>query len=85
MHDRKPMNLSAQERKQKLKEFEQQVVRDLPQVRWREPLMVRTFHSNHSYFGCRLCIGAFGLLGGEVPALPATRAEYDQHMQEWHP
>lgn len=62
---------------------ESDLERSFPWIDWTEPVLVSTFQGAHG-FGCRYCIGMFGLKGREVKDLPKTEEEFNQHLSSKH-
>lgn len=53
-------------------------------IRWRDPLTVVPMGEGSPRLGCRFCIAQKGLTSEAIPTLPATRAEFDEHMRKFH-
>jgi hypothetical protein len=55
-----------------------------PEIEWDEPAMISLVGEEEQHFGCRLCVGRFGLKGQDVGQLPTTREEWQKHQDEFH-
>lgn len=50
-----------------------------------EPIkIILTTAPNEERWGCRICIARHGLSGANIPGLPSTREEFEQHRKEKH-
>lgn len=63
----------------------EQLERRLPQIKWREPLMVASIETpDEKHYACRVCIANSTLHGWMIPSLPTDPEDMRKHIESEH-
>lgn len=60
------------------------LARRYPDIPWREPIPVQVPGLGAAALGCRICIALRGMAAQDVPSLPRTQTEFEQHLATEH-